>query len=185
MCASILSALFCGMKPREFGKVLVSIGYKLIAPTVTVAAMLAMAYMMNYSGATGTLGLAFATTGRVFPFFSPMLGWLGVFLTGSDTSSNALFGPLQVVSAEPAGFRSGADGGGELGGRRDGQDDQPAVDCGGCGCDGADGRGPGEAVPLHAEAQHLSGERGGRGGNAVGVSGARALKPQRLSSLLC
>ena len=104
MCASILSALFCGMKPREFGRVLVSIGYKLIAPTVTVAAMLAMAYTMNYSGATGTLGLAFATTGHVFPFFSPILGWLGVFLTGSDTASNALFGPLQVVSANRLSF---------------------------------------------------------------------------------
>jgi lactate permease len=54
---------------------------------------------MNYSGATGTLGLAFAATGPVFPFFSAMLGWLGVFLTGSDTSANALFGPLQTVTA--------------------------------------------------------------------------------------
>jgi L-lactate permease len=54
---------------------------------------------MNYSGATATLGLAFATTGRAFPFFGSLLGCLGVFLTGSDTSSNALFGNLQVVTA--------------------------------------------------------------------------------------
>jgi L-lactate permease len=54
---------------------------------------------MNYSGATATLGLAFATTGALFPFFSAILGWLGVFLTGSDTSSNALFGSLQTVTA--------------------------------------------------------------------------------------
>jgi lactate permease len=54
---------------------------------------------MNYSGATGTLGLAFAETGAAFPFFSALLGWLGVFLTGSDTSANALFGNLQVVTA--------------------------------------------------------------------------------------
>ena len=54
---------------------------------------------MNYSGATATLGLAFAATGLMFPFFSSLLGWLGVFLTGSDTSANALFGNLQVVTA--------------------------------------------------------------------------------------
>jgi len=58
-----------------------------------------MAYVMNYSGATATLGLAFAATGVLFPFFSALLGWLGVFLTGSDTSANALFGTLQVVTA--------------------------------------------------------------------------------------
>jgi lactate permease len=54
---------------------------------------------MNFSGATTTLGLAFAATGAAFPIFSAMLGWLGVFLTGSDTSANALFGKLQVVTA--------------------------------------------------------------------------------------
>jgi len=104
MCATILSALVCGMKPSAFFGVLVSVAKKLITPTITVAAMLAMAFTMNYSGATGTLGLAFASTGRLFPFFSPILGWLGVFLTGSDTSANALFGPLQVVSANRLGF---------------------------------------------------------------------------------
>ena len=61
--------------------------------------MLALAYLMNYSGATATLGLAFAATGVAFPFFSAYLGWLGTFLTGSDTSTNALFGNLQVVTA--------------------------------------------------------------------------------------
>src|SRR4029450_13289727 len=66
---------------------------------VTIACMLALAYVMNYSGMTSTLGLALATTGGAFPFFSAMLGWLGVFLTGSDTSANALFGNLQVVTA--------------------------------------------------------------------------------------
>ncbi len=99
MFASIFAAVFARMSVAEFGKVILSIARKLIFPTITVAAMLAMAYVMNYSGATGTLGLAFAATGKVFPFFSPLMGWLGVFLTGSDTSSNALFGNLQVVSA--------------------------------------------------------------------------------------
>ena len=66
--------------------------------------MLALAFLMNYSGATATLGLAFAATGAVFPFFSALLGWLGVFLTGSDTSANALFGTLQVVTATKLGM---------------------------------------------------------------------------------
>jgi lactate permease len=66
---------------------------------LTIASMLALAYVMNYSGMTTTLGLALAGTGFFFPFFSAILGWLGVFLTGSDTSANALFGNLQVVTA--------------------------------------------------------------------------------------
>jgi lactate permease len=67
---------------------------------LTIASVLGLAFLMNYSGATGTLGLAFAATGAAFPFFSALLGWLGVFLTGSDTSANALFGNLQVVTAK-------------------------------------------------------------------------------------
>ena len=104
MGASILAAVFAGMKPRAFAGIILSIARKLIKPTITVASMLAMAFVMNYSGATGTLGLAFSATGRMFPFFSPIMGWLGVFLTGSDTSANALFGTLQVVSATRLGF---------------------------------------------------------------------------------
>jgi lactate permease len=99
MFASLLSAVCLRMSPRAFCGVIVSVAGKLVKPTITVSAMLAMAYLMNYSGATGTLGLAIAATGGLFPFFSPLMGWLGVFLTGSDTSSNALFGNLQVVSA--------------------------------------------------------------------------------------
>ncbi len=66
--------------------------------------MLGLAYLMNYSGMTSTLGLALAATGPTFPFFSAILGWLGVFLTGSDTSSNALFGNLQVITANQLGI---------------------------------------------------------------------------------
>jgi lactate permease len=66
--------------------------------------VLALAYVMNYSGNTATLGLAFAATGAFFPFFSALLGWLGVILTGSDTSANALFGNLQVVTANTLGL---------------------------------------------------------------------------------
>jgi len=71
---------------------------------LTMACVLALAYVMNYSGATASLGLALAATGALFPFFSALLGWIGVFLTGSDTSANALFGNLQVVTANKLGL---------------------------------------------------------------------------------
>src|SRR4029453_18187074 len=71
---------------------------------LTIASMLGLAYLMNYSGMTSTLGLALATTGGAVPFFSAVVGWLGVFLTGSDTSANALFGNLQVVTANALGL---------------------------------------------------------------------------------
>jgi lactate permease len=79
-------------------------GKQLFLSMVTIASVLGLAFLMNYCGATATLGLAFAATGAVFPFFSAMLGWLGVFLTGSDTSANALFGNLQVVTANRLGL---------------------------------------------------------------------------------
>jgi lactate permease len=71
---------------------------------LTIAAMLALGFVTRFSGSDSTMGLAFASTGALFPFFSPLLGWLGVALTGSDTSSNVLFGNLQVVSAEKLGM---------------------------------------------------------------------------------
>ena len=77
---------------------------RLSLPLLTIASVLALAFLMNYAGMTSTLGLAFAATGSLFPFFSAMLGWTGVFLTGSDTSSNALFGNLQVVTANALGL---------------------------------------------------------------------------------
>jgi lactate permease len=104
MFASILSAIFLRMSPGDFSGVIFKSVRQLTFPILTIAAVLSMAFVMNYSGATGTLGLAFSTTGVAFPFFSPFLGWLGVFLTGSDTSSNALFGSLQVVTATKLGF---------------------------------------------------------------------------------
>jgi len=99
MAATLLSALCLRMRPRRFALLLVSVVHTLLLPTVTVTSVLAIAFLMNYCGATATLGLAFAASGAMFPFFSSLLGWLGVFLTGSDTSANALFGNLQVVTA--------------------------------------------------------------------------------------
>ena len=72
-------------------------------PILTISTILGLAYIMNYSGMSSTLGLAFTATGSFFPFFAPLLGWLGVFLTGSDTSSNALFGSMQRTAAEQIG----------------------------------------------------------------------------------
>jgi L-lactate permease len=77
---------------------------QLALPMLTIATVVGLAFLMNYSGATATLGLAFAATGAMFPFFSSLLGWLGVFLTGSDTSANALFGTLQVITANRLGL---------------------------------------------------------------------------------
>jgi lactate permease len=99
MVATLLSAVCLRMSLRHFVRVLISVARTLLLPTVTVTSVLAIAFLMNYCGATATLGLAFSATGRLFPFFSSLLGWLGVFLTGSDTSANALFGGLQVVTA--------------------------------------------------------------------------------------
>jgi len=99
LAAAIASALLLRMSVRRFGRVLAQTATQLALPTLTITSVLALAFLMNYSGATATLGLAFAATGSMFPFFSAMLGWLGVFLTGSDTSANALFGNLQVVTA--------------------------------------------------------------------------------------
>ena len=104
LLAAILSALLLRMSPAEFGKVFRATARQLALPELTIAAVLALAFLMNYSGATATLGLAFASTGVLFPFFSAYLGWLGVFLTGSDTSANALFGSLQVVTANRLGL---------------------------------------------------------------------------------
>jgi lactate permease len=106
LLAALLSAVWVGMKPRDFFRVLAHTVRQLALALVTIAAVLALAFLMNYSGATATLGLAFAATGVLFPFFSALLGWLGVFLTGSDTSANALFGNLQVVTASKLGMNT-------------------------------------------------------------------------------
>jgi len=72
-------------------------------PIITIAMILAIAQLMNYSGMTSSMAIALSKTGFIFPFVSAVLGWLGVFLTGSDTSSNTLFGPLQAQTAQQLG----------------------------------------------------------------------------------
>ncbi len=101
--ATIAAALLLG-RPGAVVKTYVDTFKQLKLAMLTIASMLALAYLMNYSGMTSTLGLALSATGPTFPFFSATLGWLGVFLTGSDTSANALFGNLQVVTAKVVGL---------------------------------------------------------------------------------
>jgi lactate permease len=102
--AIIASAFVLRVSPKRVLKAYVDTFKQLKFALLTIASMLGLAYLMNYSGMTSTLGLALAGTGVLFPFFSAVVGWLGVFLTGSDTSANALFGNLQVVTANALGL---------------------------------------------------------------------------------
>ncbi|WP_432261569.1 lactate permease LctP family transporter [Cupriavidus sp. TMH.W2] len=103
LLTALISAVLLRMKPRAllatFGETLV----ELARPVLSIGLVLAFAFVANYSGMSSTLALLLAGTGAAFPFFSPYLGWLGVFLTGSDTSSNALFCALQNTTAHQIG----------------------------------------------------------------------------------
>jgi len=102
--AILATALILRVSPGKVAKTYVDTFKQLKFAILTIASMLGLAYLMNYSGMTSTLGLALAASGALFPFFSAVVGWLGVFLTGSDTSANALFGNLQVVTANAIGL---------------------------------------------------------------------------------
>jgi lactate permease len=97
--ATIAAAVVLRVKPSRVVQIYKATFTQLSFAMLTIATMLGLAYLMNYSGMTSTLGLALAASGGAFPFFSAVVGWMGVFLTGSDTSANALFGNLQVVTA--------------------------------------------------------------------------------------
>jgi lactate permease len=99
LLAAIITALLVGLPPAEFFRCAVRTIRQIWQAIVTVMLIVALAYVMNYSGLAYTLGLAVASTGHMFILFSPFLGWIAVFLSGSDTSGNALFGNLQVVAA--------------------------------------------------------------------------------------
>jgi lactate permease len=98
--AAVLSAAWLGVRPGRFLRLFVGTCGRMRWPLCTIACMLALAQVTRYSGMDATLGLAFTRTGWLYPFFAALLGWLGVALTGSDTSSNALFGGLQKITAE-------------------------------------------------------------------------------------
>lgn len=87
------------MRPRPIGLVLQRTVFQMKVPIPTIMFMLGLSYVTRYSGMDSTLGFAFSYTGFAYPFFAAMLGWLGVFLTGTDAGSNALFGSLQKITA--------------------------------------------------------------------------------------
>ncbi|GAB3718887.1 lactate permease LctP family transporter [Amycolatopsis oliviviridis] len=100
LIAAIVAGFAMGAKPRLLLATYRRTLHQMRWALATIFMILAIAFVMNYSGATQTLGLALATTGVLFPLFSAYIGWLGVFLTGSDASTNSLFGPMQVISAQ-------------------------------------------------------------------------------------
>jgi lactate permease len=104
LIAAVISGLVMGLSPgtiiSEYGRTIKLCAYSL----VTISAMLAIGTLTRLSGVDATLGLAFAATGVFYPFFGTLLGWLGVALTGSDTSSNILFGNLQKITSQQLGL---------------------------------------------------------------------------------
>jgi len=103
LIAALLSMAVLRISVRDGLAVFRDTAADLAKPIFTIACVLGFAFIANYSGISSTLALALASTGQLFPFFAPMLGWLGVFLTGSDTSSNALFSSLQATTAHQIG----------------------------------------------------------------------------------
>ena len=101
--AAVLSWAISGLSLRQGGRVLLETMRQMSYPILSISSVLAFAYLANDSGITLTIAVALASSGFLFPLFAPLLGWLGVFITGSDTSSNALFGKLQATTAASIG----------------------------------------------------------------------------------
>jgi len=104
LLAAVATALFLRVSLTDFFSVAVMTARRMRASLATIMLMLALGFVTRYGGTDATLGLAFTKTGWLYPFFAALLGWLGVALTGSDTSSNVLFGSLQKITAEQLGF---------------------------------------------------------------------------------
>ncbi|MBO0940334.1 L-lactate permease [Acidovorax temperans] len=104
LIAAVLTIAFARFSPAKAVATLGETVRELVIPIYSIGMVLAFAFVANYSGLSATLALALAHTGKAFTFFSPFLGWIGVFLTGSDTSANALFGALQATTANQLGL---------------------------------------------------------------------------------
>ena len=102
--AAIASAIYLRIPVAQFFAVAIMTLRRMRTSLLTIMLMLSLGFVTRYSGTDATLGLAFTKTGWLYPFFAAMLGWLGVALTGSDTSSNVLFGSLQKITAQQLGF---------------------------------------------------------------------------------
>jgi lactate permease len=98
--AALLSMALLRMNPRQCWRSLKATVWQMRIPIPTIALMIGLSYLTRYAGLDATLGYAFARSGRLYPFFAAYLGWLGVFLTGTDAGSNALFGSLQKIVAD-------------------------------------------------------------------------------------
>lgn len=103
LLSALVSIILLKMKPADAVKTFGETLHELRFSILSIGLVLGFAFVANYSGLSSTLALVLANTGALFPFFSPFLGWLGVFLTGSDTSANALFGSLQASTANQLG----------------------------------------------------------------------------------
>jgi len=104
LIAAIITIVFTRLPAAKAMATLGETFKELLVPIYSIGMVLAFAFIANYSGLSATLALALAHTGQAFTFFSPFLGWIGVFLTGSDTSANALFGALQATTAQQLGL---------------------------------------------------------------------------------
>jgi lactate permease len=104
LVATIITAALVGVGPSRYLQAVVKTWIQSRIAILTVALIVGLAYLMNYSGLNYTLGLGVASAGIFFPMLSAFLGWVAVFLSGSDTSGNALFGNLQVVAANQLGL---------------------------------------------------------------------------------
>ncbi len=124
LLAALATAAFLRVAPAEFLSVALMTLRRMRTSLLTIMLMLALGFVTRYGGTDATLGLAFTKTGVLYPFFAALLGWLGVALTGSDTSSNVLFGSLQKITAQQLGFQSRSDRHRQQHGRRHGQDDR-------------------------------------------------------------
>jgi lactate permease len=102
--ASIIIGFITGYSPREWLKAYLETFWHIRLSLLTITAMIALGYVTRYSGADGTLGLALAHSGSYYPFFGTLLGWIGAAITGSDTSTNVLFGSLQKITAQQIGI---------------------------------------------------------------------------------
>src|SRR4029077_4215129 len=102
--SAIVAGLAMGLKPRAMAQALIETFISMRFTFITIAALMAIGFVTRYSGMDATLGLAFARTGVFYPFFGTLIGWLGTASTGSDTSSNVLFGSLQKLTAQQLGI---------------------------------------------------------------------------------
>lgn len=104
LLAAVISKFIIGITWKNWAQTFGETVNDLKYPILTIAAVVGFAFVTNASGISTTLGMTLAKTGSLFPFFSPFLGWIGVFITGSDTSANLLFGSLQTVTANSIGM---------------------------------------------------------------------------------